>query len=193
MNIQEKFDKSSKNYDSDRRKLIPYYEDFYTIPLEIIPFHQNRELRILDLGTGIGLLSVGVAARFPRTLLTLVDLSPAMLRIAEERFSGVDADRVTFQIMDYSKEPLKGTYDLILSALSIHHLTDDAKADLFRKIHGALEPGGLFINADQAQGENDMAEKICTRTWMRKVRENGISEATNLTLWEKAHYESRLS
>ncbi len=177
MSIKEIFDRSAETYDRDRRRLIPCYDDFYTIPLEIIPFHQDRELRVLDLGAGTGLLSAGVAARYPLALLTLVDLSPAMLKIAEERFAVIGSNRVSFHAMDFSKKPLKGTYDLIISALSIHHLTDDSKAQLFQKIHTALEPGGLFINADQVQGENAVAEKICTRTWLRKVQENGTSEA----------------
>ncbi|MBU1568729.1 MAG: class I SAM-dependent methyltransferase [Proteobacteria bacterium] len=192
MSIQEIFDRSSKTYDHERRRLIPCYDDFYTIPLDIIPFHQDRELRVLDLGAGTGLLSAGVAARYPRALLTLVDLSPAMLRIAEERFAGSDAGRVTFQVMDYGKEPLRGIYDLIISALSIHHLTDNAKADLFEKVHNALEPGGMFINADLVQGENAMAEKICVRTWLRKVRENGISEEALTAAFERMK-EDRMS
>lgn len=178
MSIQEKFNRSADKYDSDRRLLIPCFDDLYTIPFEIIAFHQDRELRVLDLGAGTGLLSAKVAEFYPRAQLTLVDFSPAMLLIAEKRFLADGANRVQFQVFDYGKEPLKGTYDLIISALSIHHLEDHAKAKLFQKIHDALEPGGLFINADQVQGENAVAEKICTRTWLRKVRESGISEAS---------------
>lgn len=178
MSIQEIFNRSADKYDNDRRQLIPCFDDFYTIPLEVIAFHQDRELRVLDLGAGTGLLSARVAECYPRAQLTLVDFSPAMLLIAEKRFADSGADRVQFQVFDYAQEPLRGTYDLIISALSIHHLEDSAKASLFQKIYTALEPGGLFINADQVQGENAVAEKIYTRTWLRKVRENGISEAS---------------
>lgn len=176
MSIQDLFDRSSETYDRDRRRLIPCYDDFYSIPLEIIPFLPDRELRILDLGAGTGLLSAAVAELYPRALLTLVDLSPEMLRLAEERFTPGASGRVTFQVMDYGSEPLKGTYDLIISALSIHHLTGSKKRDLFQKVHNALEPGGLFINADQILGENAVAERICTRIWLQKVRANGITE-----------------
>ncbi len=192
MSIQEMFDSSSRHYDRDRRRLIPCYDDFYTIALEVIPFHQDRELRVLDLGAGTGILSAGVAARYPYALLTLVDLSPAMLSVAEERFAASDARRVSFQTMDYSKEPLKGTYDLIISALSIHHLPDNAKAGLFQKAYSALEPGGMFINADQVQGENVVAEKICTRTWLQKVRESGIAEEALAAALERMK-EDRMS
>ena len=192
MSIQELFDRSSKTYDRDRRQLIPCYDDFYTISVEIIPFHKDRELRVLDLGAGTGLLSAAVAARYPRALLTLVDLSPAMLRVAEQRFADGKGERITFQVMNYCEKPLTGTYDLVISALSSHHLADTAKIDLFGKIHTILEPGGMFINADLVRGENVVAEKICSHTWLRKVREKGIKEETLDAALERTK-EDRLS
>jgi len=176
VSIRKLFDDSAARYDLDRQRLIPCYHDFYNLPLEIIPFHQDRELRVLDLGAGTGLFSAGVAARYPRARLVLVDIAPAMLQVAEERFAGYDAGRVVFQLLDYARQPLKGVYDLIISALSIHHLTDGDKKALFAKIYRSLEPGGMFINADQVLGENAVAEKIYKCRWLQKVRASGISE-----------------
>lgn len=174
--MRKLFDESAERYDLDRRRLIPCYQDFYNLPLEILPFHQDRELRVLDLGAGTGLLSAGIAARYPRAQLVLVDLAPAMLHVAEQRFAGHDAERVTFHLLDYARQPLKGTFDLVISALSIHHLTDADKETLFKKIYRILEPGGLFINADQVSGENAVAEKIYRCRWLKKVRDSGISD-----------------
>ncbi len=177
MTIQERFDRGAATYDRDRRRLIPCYDDFYAIPVEILPFHGDRELRVLDLGAGTGLLSAAVARRYPRALLTLVDISAEMLRRAEARFSGDDLSRVTFQVIDYRRDTPKGVYDLVISALSIHHLADSDKAALFRTVHGLLEPGGMFVNADQVLGENPMAEQLCRHMWLSKVRAAGIDEA----------------
>lgn len=176
MAVKEEFERAAATYDGERRCLIPCFEDFYTVPLEIIPFHPDRELRVLDLGAGTGLLSAGVARRYPRALLTLVDLSPAMLAVAEQRFAGADNARISFQVLDYRCDPLKGVYDLVISALSIHHLTDGDKATLFRAIYDILEPGGMFINADQIQGENGFADQLCRHLWLDKVRASGIDE-----------------
>lgn len=176
VSIRNLFDDSAARYDLDRQRLIPCYHDFYTLPLEIIPFHQDRELRVLDLGAGTGLFSAGVAARYPRARLVLVDIAPAMLQVAEQRFAGQDAGRVAFQLLDYARQPLKGVYDLIISALSIHHLTDGDKKDLFARIFDSLEPGGMFINVDQVLGENAVAEKFYKCRWLQKVRASGISD-----------------
>jgi tRNA (cmo5U34)-methyltransferase len=46
-------------------------------------------------------------------------------------------------------DPLpEGPFDLVVSALAVHHLHADSKADLFRQIAKALEPGGRFVLAD---------------------------------------------
>ena len=177
MTIQERFDRGAATYDRDRRRLIPCYDDFYAIPVEILPFHEDRELRVLDLGAGTGLLSAAVARRYPRALLTLVDISAEMLSHAEQRFIDDDLSRVTLQVLDYRRDTLKGVYDLVISALSIHHLPDNDKAALFQTIHGLLEPGGMFVNADQVLGENPMAEQLCRRMWLSKVKAAGIDEA----------------
>ena len=41
-----------------------------------------------------------------------------------------------------------GPFDLVASALAVHHLSGAGKADLFRRVRDALAPGGLFVLAD---------------------------------------------
>lgn len=192
MTLARLFDRDAASYDRDRRCLIPCYDDFYNIAIEVIPFNHDRELRVLDLGAGTGLLSDSIAKRYSRAQLTLVDISTAMLDIAKQRFGKNDNARVTFHTIDYGTAPLPGTYDLVVSALSIHHLTDALKQSLFKKIYRCLEPGGLFINADQLRGENHLAEKLYQQVWRRKVLETGIS-AASLAAAEKRMQEDKTS
>jgi tRNA (cmo5U34)-methyltransferase len=67
-----------------------------------------------------------VAGRFPRSRVTLVDLSVEMLRVARRRLSEGNG-RFEFRNMDYARKPLPRGYDLVVSALSIHHLTHGDK------------------------------------------------------------------
>ncbi len=47
------------------------------------------------------------------------------------------------------EEPLPaGPFDLVVSALAVHHLPGRAKHELFRQIADALRPGGRFVLAD---------------------------------------------
>jgi tRNA (cmo5U34)-methyltransferase len=122
-------------------------------------FGPDEELRVLDLGAGTGLLSATVAEKFPAARITLVDLSVEMLRVARRRFEG-HPGRFEFRVMDYAREPLPGGprgFDLVVSALSFHHLTHGDKRVTFEKVHASLASGGRFVNADQVQGQTPKA------------------------------------
>ena len=90
---------------------MPGFDRFYGAVLESIPFREEQEIRVLDLGAGTGLLSAMVAGKFPRSRVTLVDLSVEMLRVARRRFSG-ERGRFEFRTMDYARKPLPRTEGL---------------------------------------------------------------------------------
>jgi cyclopropane fatty-acyl-phospholipid synthase-like methyltransferase len=47
------------------------------------------------------------------------------------------------------EDPLPpGPFDLVVSAFAIHHLSSDAKADLFKRVFAGLRPGGRFVLCD---------------------------------------------
>jgi tRNA (cmo5U34)-methyltransferase len=41
-----------------------------------------------------------------------------------------------------------GPFDIVVSALAVHHLDGDGKAHLFRRICDVLRPGGRFVLGD---------------------------------------------
>lgn len=175
MSIEALFDEAAAGYDRARRQLIPGLDGFYGAVLESVPFGRDAKIRVLDLGAGTGLLSSIVAERFPSSRVTLVDLSVEMLRVARRRFTGANG-RFEFRNMDYARKPLPRGYDLVVSALSIHHLTHGDKKELFEKVHDSLAEGGYFVNADQVQGETPEEEAGYREWWLRQVRESGVSE-----------------
>lgn len=178
MTVGALFDGAAWDYDRARRQLVPGLDRFYGAVLESVPFERGEEIRVLDLGAGTGLLSAMVAERFPRSRITLVDLSVEMLRVARRRFAG-EPGRFEFRTMDYARKPLPrvaGGYDLVVSALSVHHLTHGDKKELFQKVHDSLAGGGHFVNADQVSGETPEEEALYREWWLRRVREAGVSE-----------------
>jgi len=175
LSIEALFDEAAADYDRARRQLVPGLDGFYGAALESVPFRQDAQIQVLDLGAGTGLLSSMVAGRFPRSRVTLVDLSVEMLRVARRRLSEGNG-RFEFRNMDYARKPLPRGYDLVVSALSIHHLTHGDKKELFEKVHDSLAEGGYFVNADQVQGETPEEETTYREWWLRRVREAGVSE-----------------
>jgi len=182
MSVEALFDEAAGDYDRSRRMLVPDFDGFYGAALESIPFEREAPIRVLDLGAGTGLLSAMVAERFPLARVTLVDLSVEMLRVARRRFAdslAPDPNRFEFRVMDFARKQLPGGaggYDLVVSALSIHHLTHNGKQELFEKIHDSLAERGRFVNADQALGPTPEDEQEYQEDWLRRVREAGASD-----------------
>ena len=178
MTVGALFGEAARDYDSARRQLVPGFDRFYGAVLESIPFAEEQEIKVLDLGAGTGLLSAMVAERFPWSRVTLVDLSVEMLRVARRRLDG-KSGRFEFRTMDYARKPLPmpdGGYDLVVSALSVHHLTHGDKKELFDKLLRSLAVGGYFVNADQISGDTPEEEALYGEWWLRRVREAGVSE-----------------
>ena len=114
--------------------------------------------KILDIGAGTGLLSAFLMERYPDASFTLIDISEKMLDVAKDRFRG--NSNVKYIVADYSKHSFVEKYDMVVSALSIHHLEDEEKKELYKKSYSLLKQNGIIINADQVHGCRD---KPCRR------------------------------
>ena len=98
--------------------------------------------RILELGIGTGETARRVVAEHPGARLVGVDSSEAMLA---EVPTELGAELVVADLADPLPE---GPFDLVVSALAVHHLQSEGKAGLFRRVAAALRPGGRFVLAD---------------------------------------------
>lgn len=175
MPVGEFFDAAAGDYDDARPRLVFCFKPFYTAAVNALPFDEASPLRILDLGAGTGLLAL-CAARYPRASFVMVDVAEAMLEKADERFAS-ESDRFTTLAMNYSRELPPGPFDAVVSALSIHHISDADKRQLFRRAFDALVPGGLFVNAEHVLGETPEQEKAWDDDWERRARELGSDDA----------------
>jgi len=131
---------------------------------------------VLDLGAGTGLLSALVAGAYPDSQLTLADISEAMLAQARKRFA-TQPQRIETVVMDFAYDALPGKFDAVVSALAIHHLPDDAKRSLYVNVYRALNPGGIFINADSVAGLTPAIDRQYDAVWLTQARRKGASEA----------------
>jgi ubiquinone/menaquinone biosynthesis C-methylase UbiE len=127
--------------------------------------------RVADLGCGTGTLSVLLAEE--GYWVDGLDLSPEMVRRAEEKAASTPDLSVTFRVGDASEpELIDGTYDVVLSRHVLWALPDRA-AGLERWVR-LLAPGGRLLlvegswstggglTADQTRSLVEGAGRSCT-------------------------------
>ncbi len=101
--------------------------------------------RALELGTGTGETARRVLAANPSALLVGLDASREMLEHAR---SALPRDRVELRVARLEDELPDGPFDVVFSALAVHHLDDERKRDLFLRMAKVLAPGGRIVVGD---------------------------------------------
>jgi tRNA (cmo5U34)-methyltransferase len=102
-----------------------------------------RAERVLELGVGTGQTSRRVLDLHPEAELVGIDESAGMLAAVPADVAAADLRVSRLQ------DPLpEGNFDLVVSALSVHHLDGAGKADLFARVADRLRPGGRFVLGD---------------------------------------------
>ncbi|MNI17002.1 ubiquinone/menaquinone biosynthesis methyltransferase [compost metagenome] len=173
--VRSKFNKAAWDYDKQRRKLIPCFDEFYNTAVSLATTDAQHP-RILDLGAGTGLLSSMLHQKYPGAHFTLIDLSEKMLEMANKRFDG--NKNISYVLGDYTnyvETNSQDKYDFIVSALSIHHLNDVDKVQVYRNAYENLKDGGVFVNADQVLGPTPFLESLYTNDWKQKIEASDLS------------------
>ena len=151
------------DYDARIRTFIPDYEEMLDVAAVAIPAATRT---IVDLGIGTGALSARCLAAAPAARVVGIDVDPAIAALAARRLR----DRATFAMGSFLRVPLPRC-DAAVASFSLHHVrTRAAKAALYRRIHTALRPRGLFISVD-CQPASDPAVRRAQRTaWLAHLR-----------------------
>jgi trans-aconitate 2-methyltransferase len=110
----------------------------------------HGEETVLDAGCGSGRVTEELIKRLSKGRLIAVDGSGAMVAKARERLG----DRATYLVADLSELEVEEPVDLIFSTATFHWILDHDR--LFRRLRGALRPGGRLVA--QCGGEGNVAE-----------------------------------
>ncbi len=100
---------------------------------------------MLELGTGTGETAGRVLRVQPDAALVGIDESRAMLDAARE---ALGADRATLTLARLEDPLPAGPFQLVFSALAVHHLDGPGKAALFERVAAVLPGGGRFVLGD---------------------------------------------
>ncbi|OHB54813.1 MAG: hypothetical protein A2173_09960 [Planctomycetes bacterium RBG_13_44_8b] len=142
METNEYFDKQAAEWDNkhlriERSQIIA---DFICkkIPL-------NKKFEVLDYGCGTGLLTFLLADKVAS--VCCADVSDGMLTEVQKKIDARNVKNVRTVNFDIIKDkPLDKKFDLIVSAMTMHHIADAPAA--ITKLTELLKPGGWFAIAD---------------------------------------------
>ena len=164
------FDQWAKDYDEETTKAEGFpFEGYSDVLDEIIHCaHVSQPVRVLDIGTGTG----NLALRFFALGCTVwgTDFSTAMLEIARAKVSDQPSG-ITFlhwDLRDPWPDEIKGDFDCIVSAYTLHHFDLQAKLDLLETLGAHLKPGGHMALGDVAfetYAKRDQARTTYGQAW----------------------------
>ena len=159
-------------YDANIRQFIPDYEAMLEQTARCMA--ESTAEDVLDLGAGTGALSEAVLKHCPHCRVELIDVDGEMLDQARERLKPFRT-RVRF-----TRRRFQGALprcDAVIASLALHHVSSlTEKQAVYGAIHAALEPKGIFVNADANMPTDPARQQADYATWAAHLVASGIPE-----------------
>jgi len=134
------FAKKAKDYDKEKAST-KNVSDIADLILKEIKY--LKDMRIMDFGSGTGLLLSKVAPYVNE--ITAIDISKSMNEVLKNKKDGIDCKLEIIEI-DLTKEDLNKKFDGIISSMTIHHINDTLS--LFQKFFNMLHSNGTIALSD---------------------------------------------
>ena len=129
----------------------------------LVPFDHAHAVRILDIGSGHGVLAAALLNQFPNASAVGLDISEPMMAIGQERMARYGA-RFRYHVGDFANgqlpADLSGPFDVVVSSRAIHHLPAENKRRLYQATLEILAKGGSFFNLDITGPRDDYLKEI---------------------------------
>ena len=154
----------------------------------------TQKTRVLSLGCGIGDTELLLAPRVGEVVG--VDLSPSAIRQAREDAAQAGQPNLRYAEGTIETAGLEArSFDLIIAIFFLHHLPDAMLAELPRKIHELLAPGGWFYSLDPSrQRLSGAVGRLLIPRLMRKYQspdERELDAMVTSDLFARAGLEAR--
>jgi tRNA (cmo5U34)-methyltransferase len=138
--LAAQFHWNPETYLEEIRAEVPRYDELQKAAVDAIPFPPER---VLELGMGTGETTRVLLDAYPDAWVIGLDSDANMVYRLREEYDDIQLARMEDPLPD-------GPWDLVISVLSVHHLTDDQKHMLFRRVreHARALVVGDVVKAD---------------------------------------------
>lgn len=166
------FDVRADGYEAHMFENVGSADIYYKETAKCFPVMER--MKLLDLGCGTGLELDELFPIMPDMQVTGVDMSGRMLEKLREKHAGRDMTLIQGDYFD--AELPEEAFDAVVAVQTMHHFRDEEKLKLYRRILGAMKPGGLYVETDYvAQDVEEEREMLAQAD--RLLAENGGQKA----------------
>jgi phosphatidylethanolamine/phosphatidyl-N-methylethanolamine N-methyltransferase len=153
---QKFWDKFAGKYDSFIKNTV---DSTYQTVISHMDSELNREQRVLEIGTGTGIISFSICTKVSAIIAT--DISPAMIGVAGQKQKEAGITNIDFQVQDsYHLTFPDASFDLVIASNLLHLLYEPEKP--VKEVYRVLKENGIFIAPTFCVGENKKSRFITT-------------------------------
>ena len=159
-----------ENYDVLVPLVIPYWEAFYETVAGYIPTDSRR---VLELGSGTGILTAMIRERIPTCDMVCLDSNPGMLAIAQKK---PVLQGVTFFERDIREKWPEGPFHAVVTTQCLFSFSKTERAHIVGEAYRHLSDGGVFVNGDVFHPGEPWEFAFYCRRLRDFICTNGLSE-----------------
>jgi tRNA (cmo5U34)-methyltransferase len=146
--------------------------------LDLIPARPDEAFTLVELAAGAGTLAQAILERFPHCHYIALDGSQVMREHMRQRLHAFE-DRLDIRPFELAEQDwhktLPESLRCVISSLSVHHLSDAGKRQLFRNMFARLAPGGALLLADIIKPANQQIAKLFARQHDEIVHQQSVA------------------
>ena len=145
-----------------------YQDEFHTKLANQVPVPKSGNVeRVLDLGCGIGQLTVALKERFNNSEVWGVDIAAPMIRYGHMRAVDLGVNVNFSQRLAEDTEFEDDSFDIVTSYILHHELPEEISIKVTQEAYRILKPGGIFFPIDFQTGVNS---KGAITAWARYMQ-----------------------
>ena len=153
---------SAAAYDSQIRKTLPFYDEFYKQVIDLVSVCKHDATRWLDVGCGTGKMAEMALEKFALEQVVCCDCSEEMLEMAKKR---IGCEETKFELCDVREMSYSGEFDVVTAIQVNHYLQKEERKIALRKCYEALKEKGLFISFENFAPFSDWGKEVYLRKW----------------------------